>query len=1356
MFEFPFLAALDRTSSYSIGQAIGGGLFLILVSFGIFKCIKIMRRPTASSVCVCALLLLLFLWFLSGALNVLGNIFDLSSRVAMFIASAVTLIGAIAAVITGIVGLALYNRERFNQGRAQAIWAIVLGAILMMVHTFGIISGIVAVVKEQNAGTTVGPKAEGSKSGQMYTSEKFNCGVTLPDKWLSIRPERINPIACMAFRKGGFSSSFAVVIGEQVAGSIPVEMLADGAKANLAAATKVINQAEERVTVNGREFFRITTTADVDAVNQTAYYEHWLLVHHDYAWQIIVWAAAKNRAEVVQNARQFAENFVILDPDRKTNTIGTAQDVTHLAYGFSTDIKGLGWNEWTDAPNKLSKFSVIRLNEAMLIMPVPFEGESPDMEALTHGMMQPLGLSYASASQHDTVPWENPLGEGVQITMEHPVDGDMFQYILRIAKGKDHAVMIAGWSVVGRGDAEIVTQSMDRVELTLPIGKPVDDKNYQAHLSHVFNQIGLSYYSRSEGELAARWFEKAFHLNEADPQPLENIIEAMLLDEKHDEALALLRSNIDQYPKQASLHALHARLQLLADAPDTAADAFLNAISLGYKDEQGLLALVQQLLGGQHYKAAERIMDSWVSKNPNIKMKRWQAEVIAASNDYERALVKMEELYKANPKDKETAYTLAETCNQASEHARAAEVAEQLLSINPNDLRAMSALGWSQAGRKWYREAKATFEKIAQKDAKYPDIQDSILYVSALLGQGNNSTVKEPIELVAIPPELAAKLKHENELQTDSGRSAHQQLWVKGFDFKKGKPLRYSLHQQIKILNTQGVNEYSTLEFSFDPVTERVYMNKLEVRNPEGEIVATASVDDAYVMDAKGDMSVHEKTLHVQVPALQPGFSIDAIVTTERLANADTFEFDRNYFSESSNRAVFVKGDIGDVKVHLARAENIIQTLKTDEFQAWHANNLPQLKIESMSPPWDEQLPVLILSTDEGDWAAVGKEYLEQIKDRLQLDPEAKELAVSLTKDLSSDREKIAALARYVQKQISYKAIEFGVRARRPNSPSDTIKNRYGDCKDHSLLLCQLLEAIGIKSYLTLVHTYMTIDPAVPSLDQFNHVVVHVPTLGSHWLIDPTNKYLSLTDYSADYLWNTECLVLDGDQSRLLPRPTPAKDCIKMLSQRTITPASSDWEVEEKFTVSGYIAAWLRESFNGMEAEDQLRRAQELLSGMGEVQLKSFHFAALDDLKVPAVIEMKYVVRNAIRTHEGKATASIPAFWERNYLTIQFTPNRKNDFLVRYPWNIESEVTLNLPNPLLDAEKKNLTHQAETPYCHWLMKPLPAETGKTAAQKIHFQFHAEPARYPAEKFSEFHQSWEAVRHAWGKTFSWQE
>lgn len=103
----------------------------------------------------------------------------------------------------------------------------------------------------------------------------------------------------------------------------------------------------------------------------------------------------------------------------------------------------------------------------------------------------------------------------------------------------------------------------------------------------------------------------------------------------------------------------------------------------------------------------------------------------------------------------------------------------------------------------------------------------------------------------------------------------------------------------------------------------------------------------------------------------------------------------------------------------------------------------------------------------------------------------------------------IELATRFVQDEIRYMGIETGQYSHKPNSPEKVLRQRYGDCKDKSLLLVHLLNQMNINAYMAYVDTYTRIKTIeeLPSPFAFNHVVV-VAEMNNHKIwIDPTISY---------------------------------------------------------------------------------------------------------------------------------------------------------------------------------------------------------------------------------------------------------
>jgi lipoprotein NlpI len=122
-----------------------------------------------------------------------------------------------------------------------------------------------------------------------------------------------------------------------------------------------------------------------------------------------------------------------------------------------------------------------------------------------------------------------------------------------------------------------------------------------------------------------------------------------------------------------------------------------------------------------------------------------------------------------------------------------------------------------------------------------------------------------------------------------------------------------------------------------------------------------------------------------------------------------------------------------------------------------------------------------------------------------QLSDDIREVVENL-QQRSTDEERVVGALEFVQSEIRYFSVSLGESSHRPTQPDVVVKQRYGDCKDKSLLLMTLLEALGIQSKPVLVAIGMRrgLDSLLPSPQPFNHVIVQVMVNGKVFYLDPT------------------------------------------------------------------------------------------------------------------------------------------------------------------------------------------------------------------------------------------------------------
>ena len=146
-------------------------------------------------------------------------------------------------------------------------------------------------------------------------------------------------------------------------------------------------------------------------------------------------------------------------------------------------------------------------------------------------------------------------------------------------------------------------------------------------------------------------------------------------------------------------------------------------------------------------------------------------------------------------------------------------------------------------------------------------------------------------------------------------------------------------------------------------------------------------------------------------------------------------------------------------------------------------------------------------------WESVAATYLEMTEPRIRKD-DARPLLAGLKSPLprSASRDHIARVVERLHREVRYTGVEFGEARIVPEYPAETLRRKFGDCKDKSTLLVAALRASGIEAYLALLSAGSGQDvlPTLPGLGLFNHAIVYIPATSPGdqdlW-IDATTEY---------------------------------------------------------------------------------------------------------------------------------------------------------------------------------------------------------------------------------------------------------
>jgi tetratricopeptide (TPR) repeat protein len=1069
--------------------------------------------------------------------------------------------------------------------------------------------------------------------------------------------------------------------------------------------------------------------AEAPASHCKVHYAYWVGARNGFAYQLIVFGETANAAEVRAELLRLVPGLRQIDPNRTSHADGAkfAHKFQSAAFGYEVDLSDLGWiqSAAVEEGTAANEFAAVRGPVAVRVLPCPLPGHRPDTETLARAMVMHLDLSYPSGCT-DRKPILLGKLSGERFSADRVVQGTMLKYRIRVLADDRCAYLLAGVATNAVEDMADIETALDRVRIVsrdLPDDPPLTERQ-GAQCGAMLNEFGITAYRRGDTPAAIDYFACSLKCDPSNETSLTNYVEVLIESNRIGDALALVESRLATSPEDPHLSATRARLLAEQGKVSEASQAYADVFARGYADELALKQFLDLVVKTKNYDEGIAAAAAVAKSNPTARVESWLAAMYSLNGDDDKAIAMMQDLRKRQPDDLGIAIDLASVYEHAKKYAEALELTQQLLDAGADNEEVLLAHGSILLHLERYSDAKRTFERVLELYPHSETARDLLTFSSNQLGEGENSLLKTPIEPVEFLPEVEAAIdkapRQPKEVVELYG--AEELARVKAIEFRRDKPLRTTTLRRIKVHTSGGVSRYSTLTFDLDPIAERLYVNRLVVRDGGGQTVAEGSVENYFVVDdTTSGMQTHSKTVKVPVPGLKPGYTIDCLTTREARVANEKFRFQKLDLSSSvpaDVSACFVRGDIEglacktSIPMEVGRLPDAIYCVQL---------NAPPFQDEARQPPHEKYMPIVWFGDAKADWAVLARDYLQGIDDQLELDGETRHLARELTKSCHTDRERLATLAAFVQSSCTFKAIEFGCRGHVPNTAARTLELKYGDCKDHAVLLHELLAGVGIPSDLAVVNSSADIVQDLPSFEQFDHMILYVPgqAIGQSQnaigglLVDVSEKDANPLAFPPYRMANKSALVLDPDNPRLVHLPALALDAGQITSQRRVTIREQsgrgnlvEADVDEQLTLNDYLAPGMRGYLRLFEPGARREAIQDVLSRYAPTRVNRFDVENLDDTAKPLVLRLEYVVPDALHRvtlPAGGTTliGQLPCQWETHYLEADYDDERLTPFEVNTPRLVQTSLEVVLPAGYQLADLSRWTNSGQSEFAAW-------------------------------------------------------
>lgn len=516
-------------------------------------------------------------------------------------------------------------------------------------------------------------------------------------------------------------------------------------------------------------------------------------------------------------------------------------------------------------------------------------------------------------------------------------------------------------------------------------------------------------------------------------------------------------------------------------------------------------------------------------------------------------------------------------------------------------------------------------------------------------------------------------------------------------------------HFKLKVLTNGGVDEASEISISFDSSYQTVDFHYIYIwRN--GKKIDKSDVLDLKLLTNETQLESSIYSGKVKIYGVLEDVRKNDIVEYAYTINGSNPIYENFRYNSSGLqgynpidhiyiRFTYPKDDGYSHKCMNCEEDDIQKSTEGEnEILLVEKNHLPIIDYEETEPDWFISYPLLAVS-NFNNWEAINK-WAYSIFEMDNV-PTLTEEFEEVYGDLANIGDKITAAIDFVQNDIRYMGIESGIGSIKPFPPQKVLDQRFGDCKDKSLLLVSMLRHIGVsQSYPVLVSTSRRshIDDYLPSGTLFDHCITYFKYNNKEYWIDPT-----LSSQGGKY---HEKMVYDYGKTLIIDNTG------KELKSMNIVDSTSRTEIYEVFKLTSFTddaVLKITTKFYGLKA-DNFRSSLEYNSLK---DISDYYKGYYEDL-FPSIISTERMTvdddlaKNIITLEENYSFSDV---WEQvndgtfdrnaftyepinlyDYMTTLTCEKKKYPVNVPFPSNISITTLLQFPE-VIEIEK--LTEEFE-------------------------------------------------------------
>jgi len=441
------------------------------------------------------------------------------------------------------------------------------------------------------------------------------------------------------------------------------------------------------------------------------------------------------------------------------------------------------------------------------------------------------------------------------------------------------------------------------------------------------------------------------------------------------------------------------------------------------------------------------------------------------------------------------------------------------------------------------------------------------------------------------------------------------------------------LESQTRIETAQGVNAFAEERLSYISTLEDLEIVEAYTLQPDGSKIPVApeSIRTLESADASEAPTFSDAKVKVIVfPKVDVGSQL--YYKARYFQHTPLFPghfFTSTYFSPHKR--------YGNVTIHISHDPAIAIQIDTKEMRGGKVAALPSDQAgwiryrydysqTEAYPAESSQLSVAdfapyFAATSMANYEELARAYQSRAKASTRVTPAIAKLAAKITSGTNEPLEKVRRLYSWVSQNIRYIAIYAGAGGFVPHDAQSILDHRYGDCKDHVVLLESLLQSIGIESSPALINYGNSHRlPNLALVTPFNHVITYVPSF--NLFLDSTTQFAPMGTLPDKEMDKPVLLTSNGKILRT-PSFDTQKDFSQTFVQMTLMP-DGKMLGKSHTQMHGFLEQHSRASQFGYQNQEPERVVTRLLSRFQETGTGKIQSGNPKDLGAPWSVDAEF------------------------------------------------------------------------------------------------------------------------------------